>query len=158
LNITLNEIAIKNYLKTIEKAYPDLLENHAFISWMSNDLLWTERLRPRSKMAPLSGYPLLDRRLKAIDKSFLDSTYTSLYTLTEYDKSLNISKTTTNKIDINKMLYDNPNTPKVLKEKNDSFIYPQNDNRRIQKINPSAPHRRVQNQSDAELMGFYQAY
>ena len=134
LNITLNEIAIKNYLKTIEKAYPDLLENHAFISWMSNDLLWTERLRPRSKMAPLSGYPLLDRRLKAVDKSFLDSTYTSLYTLTEYDKTLNISRTTSNKIDINKMLYDNPNIPKVLKEKNDSFIYPQNDNRRIQKI------------------------
>jgi ABC-type antimicrobial peptide transport system permease subunit len=101
---------------------------------MNNDLFWTERIRPRSKIAPLSGYPLLDRRLKAIDKSFLDSTYTSLYTLTEYDKNLNISKTTTNKIDINKMLYDNPNTPKVLKEKNDSFIYPQNDNRRIQKI------------------------
>ena len=134
INITLNEVAIKNYLKNIEKTYPDLLENHAFVSWMNNDLFWTERIRPRSKIAPLSGYPLLDRRLKAIDKSFLDSTYTSLYTLTEYDKSLNISKTTTNKIDINKMLYDNPNTPKVLKEKNDSFIYPQNDNRRIQKI------------------------
>jgi len=134
INITLNEVAIKNYLKNIEKTYPDLLENHAFISWMNNDLLWTELLRPRSKIAPLSGYPLLDRRLKAIDKSFLDSTYTSLYTLTEYDKTLNISKTSTNKIDINKMLYDNPNTPKVLKEKNDSFIYPQNNNRRIQKI------------------------
>ena len=134
INITLNEVAIKNYLNNIEKEYPDLLHNHAFVSWMNNDLLWTERFRPKTKIAPLSGFPLLERKIKAVDKTFLDSTYISLYSLSEYDKTLNISRISDNIIDINKMLYDNPNIPLILREKNDSFIYPQNDNRRISKI------------------------
>ena len=134
INITLNEVAIINYLDNIKKSYPDLIENYAFISWVSNDLLWTENLRVRTKVGPLSGYPIQNRRLKAADRSFLDSSYTSLYTLTEYDQSLNISKTNTGKIDINKMLYDNPNTPLIFKGNNDSFIYPKSTNRRIPKL------------------------
>ena len=134
INITLNEVAIINYLDNIKKSYPDLIENYAFISWVSNDLLWTENLRVRTKIGPLSGYPIQNRRLKAADRSFLDSSYTSLYTLTEYDKSLNISKTNTGKIDINKMLYDNPNIPPIFKGNNDSFIYPKSTNRRIPKL------------------------
>ena len=134
INITLNEVAIINYLDNIKKSYPDLIENYAFISWVSNDLLWTENLRVRTKVGPLSGYPIQNRRLKAADRSFLDSSYTSLYTLTEYDKSLNISKTNTGKIDINKMLYDNPNTPLIFKGNNNSFIYPKSTNRRIPKL------------------------
>ena len=134
INITLNEVAIINYLDNIKKSYPDLIENYAFISWVSNDLLWTENLRVRTKVGPLSGYPIQNRRLKAADRSFLDSSYTSLYTLNEYDKSLNISKTNTGKIDINKMLYDNPNTPLIFKGNNNSFIYPKSTNRRIPKL------------------------
>ena len=134
LNVTLNEIAIKKYLESIQKTYPDLLQNHAFISWMSNDLFWNEKYSLKTSVAPLSGYPLLNRKLKAMDKTFLDSTYSSLYTLTEYDMTLNISKTLTNKININKMLYDNPNVPLILKEKNETFIYPKSSNRRIPKL------------------------
>ena len=131
INLTLNEVGIKNYLNNIQKTYPDLIQNHTFVSWMNNDLLWTENIRINSRIASLSGYPIMGRRVKAVDKSFLDSTYNSLYTLTEYDKTLNISRTRENLVDINKMLYDNPNIPYMLEGNNDSFIYPQNSNRRI---------------------------
>ena len=40
----------------------------------------------RSKIATLSGFPIKNRNVKALDKNFLDSTYTSLYSLAEYDK------------------------------------------------------------------------
>jgi hypothetical protein len=133
-NLTLNEIGIKNYLNNIQKTYPDLIEDYAFISYMADDLISNPEFKLTFRIATLSGFPTQKRRMKALDKSFLDSTYISLYTLTEYDKTLNISKTKTNKIDINKMLYDNPNIPKIIQETNDSFIYPQNNNRRIQKI------------------------
>ena len=133
-NLTLNEIGIKNYLNNIQKTYPDLIEDYAFISYMADDLISNPEFKLTFRIATLSGFPTQKRRMKALDKSFLDSTYISLYTLTEYDKTLNISKTKTNKIDINKMLYDNPNIPKIIQETNDSFIYPQNNNRRIPKI------------------------
>ena len=87
------------------------------------------------KIGTLNGYPIFNRKIKALDRTFLDSTYTSLYTLSEYDKELNYTKTSsTNKVDVNKMLYDNPNVPYLLQGKNDSFIYPQSTNRRIYKL------------------------
>ena len=134
LNLTLNEVGIKNYLSNIEKAYPDLIENHAFISWITNDLLSTPYQKSTSKIATLNGYPIFTRRMKALDRTFLDATHTSLYTVTEYDENLNYSKTVTNKVDVNKMLYDNPNVPYLLQGRNDSFIFPQSTNRRIYKI------------------------
>ena len=133
-NITLNEIEINNYLNNIKKTYPNLIQNHAYVSWFNNELLWTENLQLYSKVASLSGYPIMNRKVKALDKSFLDSTYNSLYTLADYDKTLNISRTIDNKVDINKMLYENPNIPHIFQNKNDSFIFPQNNNRRIPNI------------------------
>ena len=130
INITLNEIGINTYLNNIKKAYPDLIQNHAFASWRLNELLETDNFSVRSRIASLSGYPIMTRQVRSLDKNFLDSTYTSLYSLTEYDKTLNISRTG-NIIDINKMLYENPNIPYLLEGKNDSFIFPQSTNRRI---------------------------
>ena len=134
INITLNEIEMNKYLNSIKKVYPNLIRNYTFISWVSNHLIYTKNFRSSSKIATLSGYPILNRNVKAMDKNFLESTYTSLYALSEYDKTLNISKTSDNIIDINKMLYENPNIPLILQEKKDSFIYPQNFNNRIEKL------------------------
>ena len=134
-NITLNEIAINNYLKNIKNNYPDLIQNSAYISWDSNDIFSSENFYLSSRISSLCGYPTQKRRLLAIDKNFIDSTYTSLYTLSQYDKQLNISYTKDNKIDIIKMMYENPNIPHILQgDINNSFIYPANDNLRILKI------------------------
>ena len=131
INITLNEIGINNYLNNIKKNYPDLIQNHAYASWTLNELIATDSYYLRSRIASLSGYPIMNRNVRSLDKNFLDSTYTSLYTLSEYDKKLNISRIRNNLIDINKMLYENPNIPYLLEGKNDSFIFPQSNNRRI---------------------------
>ena len=134
-NITLNEVAINNYLKSIKKNYPDLIQNFGYISWSSNELLAYENLLFTSRISPLSGYPSFKRRVLAIDKNFIDSTYTSLYSISQYDKKINKSYTHDNKIDIVKMMYDNPNIPYILNGKtNESFIYPVNENIRILKI------------------------
>ena len=131
----MNEVEINKYLNSIIKTYPNLIRNYSYISWVNNDLLASQKFSLSSKIAPLSGYPILSRRVKAMDKNFLESTYTSLYTLTEYDKTLNISRTSDNVIDINKMLYENPNIPLIFKENTDnSFIYPKGNDSRIQKL------------------------
>ena len=131
-NITLNEISINNYLKSIKDNYPNLIKNHAYISYSSNDLFQTSFLS--SRIGALSGYPLGTRRIHAIDKNFLDSTYSSLYSLSQYDKNLNVSYTTDNQVDIIKMMYDNPNVPYLLQGKNNSFIYPENSNTKLLQI------------------------
>ena len=134
-NITLNEIEINNYLKNIKKNYPDLIQNFGYISWSSNELLAHESVILNSRISPISGYPIFKRRVLAIDKNFIDSTYTSLYSVSQYDKKLNISYTHDNKIDIVKMMYDNPNIPYLLQGKtNESFIYPINENIKLLKI------------------------
>ena len=134
-NTTLNEIAINNYLKNINKTYPDLIQNYGYISWASNDIFSQEDFYLNSRINSLCGYPTNRRRVLAIDKNFLDSTYTSLYTVSEYDKNINISYTNDNKIDIIKMMYENPNIPYLLQgNENDSFIFPANDNLKILKI------------------------
>ena len=134
-NITLNEIAINNYIKNIKNNYPDLIQNSGYISWSSNELFSSEYFFLTSRISSLCGYPTTKRRLLAIDKNFIDSTYTSLYTVSQYDKKLNISYTNDNKIDIIKMMYDNPNIPYILQgDLNNSFIYPANDNLKILQI------------------------
>ena len=135
-NITLNEISINDYLNNIKQIYPDLIQNFAYISWSSKDLLANDNNLPLfSRISPLSGYPMYRRRVHAIDKNFIDSTYTSLYSISEYDKNLNISYTYDDKIDIIKMMYDNPNVPYLLEgNSNNSFIFPTNNNSRIRHI------------------------
>ncbi len=68
-----------------------------------------------------------------IDKNFIDSTYTELYSVTQVDKNLNVSYTN-GKPDIVKMLYLNPNVPYLLEGKNDSFIFPYNKKDETKKI------------------------
>ena len=135
-NITLNEVSINDYLNNIKQIYPDLIQNFAYISWSSNDLLINDyNLILNSRISPLSGYPMYRRRVHAIDKNFVDSTYTSLYSISQYDKKLNISYTRDDKIDIIKMMYENPNVPYLLENNlNDSFIFPTNNKSRILQI------------------------
>ena len=134
-NITFDEIAINNYLQSMKQNYPDLIQNYGYVSWSSNELLNEENIILNSRISPLSGYPVFRRRVFGIDKNFIDSTYTSLYTVSQYDKKLNRSYTKDDKVDIIKMMYDNPNIPYLLGERgNDSFIYPINNNKKISKI------------------------
>ena len=133
--ISLNELAINDYLENMKQNYPDLIQNYAYISWIAKDLLHTENFPLYTRISPLSGFPLFRRDVKAIDKNFIDSTYTSLYAVSQYDKKLNKSYTDDKKVDIIKMLYDNPNAPYILSGKtNDTFIYPINKNFKINQI------------------------
>ena len=80
------------YLNNIKKNYPDLIQNHAYASWTLNELIATDSYYLRSRIASLSGYPIMNRNVRSLDKNFLDSTYTSLYTLSEYDKKQSLWK------------------------------------------------------------------
>lgn len=133
-NITLNELSINKYLDNIKITYPDIIQNHAYISYSSNELFQSDGLILSSRIGALNGYPISGRKVIAIDKNFIDSTYTSLYTVTQYNKKLNVSKTRDGKADIIKMMYDNPNVPYILQGRNNSFIYPESQNSRILKI------------------------
>ena len=133
-NITLNEVSINKYLDNIKITYPDIIQNHAYISYSSNELFQGDGISLSSRIGALNGYPISNRKVIAIDKNFIDSTYTSLYTVTQYNKKLNVSKTRDGKADIIKMMYDNPNVPYILQGKNNSFIYPESQNSRILKI------------------------
>ena len=133
-NITLNEVSINRYLNNIKSTYPDIIQNHAYISYSSNEILQGDGIFLSSRIGALNGYPISSRKVIAIDRNFIDSTYSSLYTVTQYNKKLNISKTRDGKADIIKMMYDNPNVPYLLQGKNNSFIYPEYQNTRILKI------------------------
>ena len=133
-NITLNEISINKYLNNIKISYPDIIQNHAYISYSSNELFQSNGYSLSSRIGALNGYPISNRKVIAIDKNFIDSTYTSLYTVTQYNKKLNVSKTLDGKADIIKMMYDNPNVPYILQGKSNSFIYPESNNSRISNI------------------------
>ena len=133
--ISLNQIEINNYLENMKQNYPDLIQNYGYISWIAKDLLYTEQFPLNTRISPLSGFPRFRRDILAIDRNFIDSTYTSLYTISQYDSKLNKSYTHDKKIDIIKMMYDNPNVPYILRGKtNDTFIYPINKNKKINKI------------------------
>ena len=133
-NITLNEISINKYLNNIKITYPDIIQNHAYISYSSNELFQSEGISLSSRIGALNGYPISNRKVIAIDRNFIDSTYTSLYTVTQYNKNLNISKTRDGKVDIIKMMYDNPNVPYILQGINNSFLYPESQNSRYSQI------------------------
>ena len=133
--ISLNQIEINNYLDNMKHNYPNLIQNYGYISWIAKDLLYTENFPLNTRISPLSGYPLYLRNVMAIDKNFIDSTYTSLYKISQYDSKLNKSYTSDKKIDIIKMMYDNPNVPYLLRgNPNDTFIFPINKNKKINQI------------------------
>ena len=48
---------------------------------MADDLISNPEFKLTFRIATISGFPTQKRRMKALDKSFLDSTYISLYTL-----------------------------------------------------------------------------
>ena len=123
-NSTLNQTLINGYLKNITNVYPNAIQDYAYISFSSSELLHTKNFLLSPEICAMSGCPCKERDIYGIDKSFIDSSYHSNYMISQYDKKLNISHTYDGKVDIIKMLYDNPGVPPPLQEKNDSFIFP----------------------------------
>ena len=123
-NSTLNQTLINGYLNNITNVYPNAIQDYAYISYSSGFLLHTKNFELSPEICALNGCPCYGRKMYGIDRSFIDSTYHSNYMVSQYDKKLNISHTYDGKVDIIKMLYDNPSVPPLLQEKNDSFIFP----------------------------------
>ena len=124
-NITLDEISINSYLKNISKNYPDLIKDYAYNTYSLKEIMSAYDLSFRNKLSSFNGYPLIEKDIAGIDKSYIESSYSFLYSVTEYDKKINKSYTN-GKIDIVKMLYNNRNIPSILQEKNITFIHPLN--------------------------------
>ena len=123
-NATLNQTLINGYLNNISKVYPNAIQDYAYISFATLDLLCAPGFQIYPRICALNSFPCNYRFSYAIDRNYIDSSYTSLYSISQYDKNLNVSYTNDGKIDIIKMLYDNPNVPPVFKEKEDFFIFP----------------------------------
>ena len=116
-NLTLNEISINSYLENITKYYPNLIKNHSYYTFSFNELLDANDNHLNTRIGSLNGYPSSYKLIYGIDKNYIDSCYNSFYYLSDYDKKINISYTLNNKIDIIKMMYDNPNILDIITEK-----------------------------------------
>ena len=123
-NATLNQTLINGYLNNISKVYPNEIQDYAYISFPAYYLLYTPDFHLYPRICALNSYPGNYRYSYGIDRNYIDSSYTSLYSISQYDKNLNVSYTHDGKVDIIKMLYDNPNVPPVFKEREDLFIFP----------------------------------
>ena len=123
-NATLNQTLINEYLNNISTIYPNVIQNYAYISFPSLVILNAPGFQINPEICALNSWPRNFRSSFGIDRNFIDSSYTSLYSISQYDKNLNVSYTYDGKVDIIKMLYDNPNAPPVFKEKEDFFIFP----------------------------------
>ena len=123
-NTTLNQTLINGYLNNISKIYPNTIQDYAYISLPTHELLHTPVFEIYPRVCALNSYPRNYRASYGIDRNYIDSSYTSLYSISQYDKNLNVSYTNDGKVDIIKMLYDNPNVPPVFEEKEDFFIFP----------------------------------
>ena len=127
-NLTLNEISLNSYFDNITKYYPDLIKNYSYYTFSLEEVLSAENFPISTSFGSLNGFPIRNRIIRGIDKNYIESSFDSLYFYSEYDKSLNVSYTE-GKIDLIKMLYNNPNIPKILQEnKNNYFIHPKNEN------------------------------
>ena len=128
-NSSFDEITMNHYLKNITKYYPNLIKNYSFYSWTINEILQAENIYFQSYFSSLNGYPSMKKGLVALDQNYIESSYESIYHVSEYDKNLNLSYTTDNRMDIIKMLYNNSNKPDILEENNNNIIiYPENKN------------------------------
>ena len=123
-NSTLNQTLINGFLNNITNVYPNAIQDYAYASFSSDKLLHTKNFQISPEICALNGNPCRRRSVYGIDRSFIDSTYHSNYIVSQYDKKLNFSHTYKGKVDIIKMLYDNPSIPTPLQEKKDSFIFP----------------------------------
>jgi hypothetical protein len=123
-NSTLNQTLINGFLNNITNVYPNAIQDYAYVSFSSDKLLHTKNFQISPEICALNGNPCRRRSVYGIDRSFIDSTYHSNYIVSQYDKKLNFSHTYKGKVDIIKMLYDNPSIPTPLQEKKDSFIFP----------------------------------
>jgi hypothetical protein len=123
-NATLNQTLINEYLNNISTIYPNVIQDYAYISFNTLDILNAPGFQLNPQICTLNSWPCNFRFNYGIDRNYIDSSYTSLYSISQYDKNLNVSYTYDSKVDIIKMLYDNPNVPPVFKEKEDFFIFP----------------------------------
>jgi len=125
-NATLNQTLINGYLNNISKVYPNTIQGYSYISFFICDILYTPDFHVFPQICALNGFPCNYRHAYGIDRNYIDSSYTSLYSISQYDKNLNVSYTYDGKVDIIKMLYDNPNVPPLIQEKEDYFTFPIN--------------------------------
>ena len=126
-NVTLNEISLNCYFDNITKYYPDLIKNYSYYTFSLDEILSAENFPIYTAFGSLNGFPIYNRMISGIDKNYIESSFDSLYFYSEYDKNLNTSYTK-KKVDLIKMLYNNPNTPNILQEnKNNYFIHPKNE-------------------------------
>ena len=132
-NMTLNEISINNYFEKINKNHPNLINNYTFISFDFKDIISPYGIDLKTRISAFNGYPSFEMGVSGIDKTYIESSRSFLYNYGEYDTSLNKSYSH-GKIDLVKMMHDNKDTPYLLKEKNITFIHPQNKNIKTKKI------------------------
>ena len=90
-NATLNQTSINGYLNNITNNYPNLIQDYAYISYPFEDIFLTKDHKIYPTLSTLNGFPDKQTRVYAIDKNFIDSSYTSLYSISQYDKKINKS-------------------------------------------------------------------
>ena len=112
---TLNENLLRSYLtKTIAK-FPNVISNYTFISSSVGDIISRD-----TGIASLNGYPGKKRKIIGVDQNFVYSGFSDLYTITDYDPSMNYSYIEgTSKVDLVSMLYQNDNSPPIIKNNSD---------------------------------------
>lgn len=112
---TLNENLLRSYLTRTIAKFPNVISNYTFISSPVNSIIYRG-----TAIASLNGYPVRKRKIIGIDKSFLYSGFSDLYTITDYDPNLNYSYIEgTSKVDLVSMLYQNDNVPPIIKNNSD---------------------------------------
>lgn len=110
---TLDQNLLTSYLESTKLKFPDLIKNYSFVSYPLNQIIETN-----VEFASLNGYPNQKRQVVAIDEKFISSGYPDLYSVTDYDKTLNYSYVpNTKKVDLLSMLYNNNNIPPIISSK-----------------------------------------
>lgn len=110
---TLDQNLLTTYLESTKVKFPNLIQNYSFVSYPLNQIIESS-----VEVGTLNGYPNQKRQVVAIDEQYISSGYPELYSVTEYDKTLNYSYVpNTKKVDLVSMLYNNDNVPSIISSK-----------------------------------------
>ena len=132
-NMTLNEISISNYFQTINKNHPDLIKNYTFQTYDFKDIISPYGIDLDTRVSAFNGYPEIEMGVSGMDKAYIESSQKFFYNYGDFDTKLNKSFSD-RKIDLIKMMHDNKDIPYLLKEKNITFIHPQNNHLQYKKL------------------------
>jgi hypothetical protein len=131
-NMTLNEISINNYFQIINKNHPDLIKNYTFQTYDFKDIISPYGIDLDTRVSAFNGYPEIEMGVSGMDKAYIESSQKFFYNYGDFDTKLNKSFSN-GKIDLIKMMHDNKDIPYLLKEKNITFIHPQNNHSKEKK-------------------------